>query len=613
MTTYQYFDRFEDDQGIIVPQHLEPEQVSYEFPSRSTLEHLATFLNDNDDSMFDESPIGSTTYSDDEDSGLAGDDQFDSFIGSIVSAYTNEQRQRCTNNHMAKNAPGYGHKIQQERTNHHNQFINNKPVSMSADNDDEYLVDDDEDDDDMEMLVDDSRLSPLQIPPVARCVSSSSFNSSYSLYSMQRDNGVVAPCSFLCHEDLVFPNNRTCVSPYHGMLGAEDHHQHLDLPVFRNESEPIMDDDDSNPDTPAKTITLKLRKSVDHCYRRPTCPISDEGYADDDQEDDDNVDVSGDYSDNEPPLESEMVFLPLSAEEQQHMVEEDVLRNTAATRIQAVWRGYHAKKQLAASSSTLSSSHRLIVDLARICNAMHQKQMNAMHHRMDELEQQLEEERAMRIAFEKAVEDMTIMVDQQQNMLYDRLEQQRMEYEAKVAKMETRLRKETKARMEMEQSMTHVVKQVQDMHTAQQRRAKEDAEHQKNLQRKLNDALYEINQLKASSTTTTNTTSSTSSSRTTSAPRTRRTIVPNASGASSVKASTVRQQQQQQPRSSIAPRSSHQSSTKATPRLSSRPSITPRPSSALRTSQHKKTTTLSTNKRTTTTTTTTVRNSTLPR
>ena len=209
MTTFQYFDRFEDDQGIIVPQHLEPEQVSYEFPSRSTLEHLATFLNDNDDSMFDESPIGSTTYSDDEDSGLAGDDQFDSFIGSIVSAYTNEKRQRCTNNHMAKDAPGCSHKIQQERTNHHNQFINNKPVSMSADNDDEYLVDDD-DDDDMEMLVDDSRLSPLQIPPVARCVSSSSFNSSYSFYSMQRDNGVVAPCSFLCHEDLVFPNNRTC-------------------------------------------------------------------------------------------------------------------------------------------------------------------------------------------------------------------------------------------------------------------------------------------------------------------------------------------------------------------------------------------------------------------
>lgn len=406
------------------------------------------------------------------------------------------------------------------------------------------------------------------------------------------------------------------------MLGAEDHHQqqHLDLPVFRNESEPIMDDDDSNPDTPAKTITLKLRKSLDTRYRRPTCPISDEGYADDD-DDDDHVDVSGDYSDNEPPLESEMVFLPLSAEEQQHMVEEDVLRTTAATRIQAVWRGYRAKKQLAASSSTLPSSHRLIVDLARICNAMHQKQMNTMHSRMDELEQQLEEERAMRIAFEKAVEDMTIMVDQQQNMLYDRLEQQRMEYEAKVAKMETRLRKETKARMEMEQSMTHVVKQVQDMHAAQQRRAKEDAEHQKNLQRKLNDALYEINQLKTSSTTT-STTSTASSSRTTTttttsttpaAPRTaatttrRRTMVPNASGASSVKASgTVR--------SSIAPRPSHQPATKATPppppsRLGSRPSITPRPSSALRTSQHKTTTTSSANNKRTTA----VRNSTLPR
>lgn len=402
------------------------------------------------------------------------------------------------------------------------------------------------------------------------------------------------------------------------MLGAEDHHQqqHLDLPVFRNESEPIMDDDDSNPDTPAKTITLKLRKSLDTRYRRPTCPISDEGYADDD--DDDHVDVGGDYSDNEPPLESEMVFLPLSAEEQQHMVEEDVLRTTAATRIQAVWRGYRAKKQLAASSSTLPSSHRLIVDLARICNAMHQKQMNTMHSRMDELEQQLEEERAMRIAFEKAVEDMTIMVDQQQNMLYDRLEQQRMEYEAKVAKMETRLRKETKARMEMEQSMTHVVKQVQDMHAAQQRRAKEDAEHQKNLQRKLNDALYEINQLKASSTTTTtSTTSTTSSSRTTTSTTTtprRRTMVPNASGAASVKASGTGARQQ--PRSSIAPRPSHQPATKATPpRLSSRPSITPRPSSALRTSQHKTTTTTTTssanNKRTMTMTA--VRNSTLPR
>lgn len=397
------------------------------------------------------------------------------------------------------------------------------------------------------------------------------------------------------------------------MLCAEDYHQqqqqHLDLPVFRNESEPIMDDDDSNPDTPAKTITLKLRKSVDTRYRRPTCPISDEGYADEDDED--NVDMSGDYSDHEPPLESEMVFLPLSAEEQQHMIEEDVLRTTAATRIQAVWRGYRAKKELAASSSTLSSSHRLIVDLARICNAMHQKQMNTLHSRMDELEQQLEEERAMRIAFEKAVEDMTIMVDQQQNMLYDRLDQQRVEYEAKIAKMETRLRKEAKARMEMEQSMTHVVKQVQDMQAAQQRRAKEDAEHQKNLQRKLNDALYEINQLKASSTTTTTTTSTSStSSRTTSTSRTsRRTMVPNSSGASSSKASNVRQQQQ---RSSIAPRPSHQPATKATPRLSSRPSITPRPSSALRTSQHKTTTTTSSNNKRTMTMTA-VRNSTLQR
>lgn len=200
MTTLQYFDRFEDDQGIIVPQHLEPEQVSYEFPSRSTLEHLATFLNDNDDSMFDESPIGSTaTYSDDEDSGLAGDDQFDSFIGSIVSAYTNEQRQRCKVNHMAKDAPGCSHKILQQRTNHHNKFVNNRPVSMSADDDDEYLVDD------VDVLVDDSRLSPLEIPPVAR---SSSFLSSSSSSSLQHDNGVVAPCSFLCQEDLVYPKNR---------------------------------------------------------------------------------------------------------------------------------------------------------------------------------------------------------------------------------------------------------------------------------------------------------------------------------------------------------------------------------------------------------------------
>ncbi|KAG1060655.1 hypothetical protein G6F42_027901 [Rhizopus arrhizus] len=107
---------------------------------------------------------------------------------------------------------------------------------------------------------------------------------------------------------------------------------------------------------------------------------------------------------------------------------------------------------------------RVFLNLANICTRLHRRQMNTVDERLHQLEQRVRQETAMRIAFEKAMEDMTVLIDQQQKTLYDRVEQEmhmRQLYEekmntalAQLQPLESRLRKEVNARTKMEEMMT---------------------------------------------------------------------------------------------------------------------------------------------------------------
>ncbi|KAI9314239.1 hypothetical protein BX666DRAFT_1971684 [Dichotomocladium elegans] len=218
----------------------------------------------------------------------------------------------------------------------------------------------------------------------------------------------------------------------------------------------------------------------------PRCRVSatpawcqdDEGYndeataKDDDEEDDDEDD------DNE--LESVSVFLPLTIEELAGMAERnEMLRNTAARTIQACWRGYWARKQQKKGFVGLVSG------LASICTRLHHRQMTRMTQRLETLQRRIDEERAMRIGFEKAMEEMTILIDKQQTMLYNRIEQIQIDCDQRIAA-------ESQKRLALEESMNRVLLEMQDMQHQQQRRANEEAEHTRELQKKLDLALQQL-------------------------------------------------------------------------------------------------------------------------
>lgn len=297
-----------------------------------------------------------------------------------------------------------------------------------------------------------------------------------------------------------------------------------DLPVFRNESVPVLDDDDDDITTidsdlhsDSKVVLIRLSKSSR--MDRPSCLVSDEGY---DDEEYDNGD--------EPPIESASVFLPLSEDP----------REAAATKIQALWRSYKFRKQHGAPPAT-----RVLAGLARICAQLHKQAMTRLEKRIEMLERQLCQETAMRTAFEKATEDMTILIDQQQRAMYDRVEQEmsmRQHYEYKVElalaqsqPLEARLLSETEARIDLENTLAQVLQW-------QQQQAKEEAEARSLLQRKLDRALQEIDSLKkqrSSSSSSAARRSGTPLSRTSTRPPSTATTTTTASTTNSIHSNTT--------------------------------------------------------------------------
>lgn len=294
-------------------------------------------------------------------------------------------------------------------------------------------------------------------------------------------------------------------------IDSEDEEEQ-NLSVYCNETEPIMDSDldssvgSSVRTTESRNVIIKLNKfdkfSMTIVKESFNYVSSDEGY-------DDTVE--------EGELESEVEYYPLCEKEDQVEFLESK-RDQAAIKIQSAWRGYISRRENKLQYSSLRADQRVIVNLAQLCGRNYRRQMNQVDDRLYQLEQRVREETRMRMTFEKAMEDMAVAIDQQQKILYDRLEQEvhmRQVYEAKMnaaltqlQPLEARLRKEVSARGKMEEMMTRVLDQMHETETARQQQVKEDAESKRQMQNKLDQAFEEIALIKKQQPITTSRASS---------------------------------------------------------------------------------------------------------
>ncbi|KAI7870295.1 hypothetical protein BDF14DRAFT_1720991, partial [Spinellus fusiger] len=397
----------EEGEVIDVPQNLAPEQYQYEFPSRSRLEEV---------SRYD-----------------AIDDCF-SYLDESSFTTTSTSTAACST---------LLHEFDTEDENNHSD----------------------------KLLIDDGRLSPLQLP--------AQFTHN-APYSPTGNEGRTREQSY---------DSTMTVTQVHS-----DQKQESPVGPFS-----FLSDSRSDTTSSSKVVIIKINKS-NPAFQRPsslTFLSSDEGYYEDDE----------DYK--ELPIESASVFLPLSEEEQSQLLDHNSVRTSAAIHIQSVWRGYQTRKALK-NMTGIQPTHRLMVNIMRICGTVHRQQMKKIEQRLYNAEQCLREETSIRIAFEKAMEDMTVLVDQQQKGLHERLEQEvsvREAYESKfeqtfaqIQPLESRLKKETQARCELESMMQIVIDQVHDMKITRQRQEKEEAESKRALQRQLDEAMEQIALLKKNKT-----------------------------------------------------------------------------------------------------------------
>ncbi|EIE79262.1 hypothetical protein G6F46_010660 [Rhizopus delemar] len=318
-------------------------------------------------------------------------------------------------------------------------------------------------------MVDDSRLSPLQLP------SRHSMTRESSCESLVTIKQSVNPSSFLSR---------------------------LDSPESDNELIPVMDFDNSTVSDTLKTtsesrILIQLNKykynsPITIIHTRYSASISDEGYDD---------------SEDSKELESECFFYSIQDDQ-------ELVRDRAAIKIQSLWRGYISRRR---------NQQPLSLQISQLLAVFHRRQMNhfqrkveqlekkvskmsLLENRLEQLEKRLEQETAMRRAFENTVEDMTVLIDQQQKVLYDRLEEEvslRQSYEHRMNQaldqielLESRVKKEVTTRNKMEDMMTCILDKMHEAEEARQQQVLQDSESRKLMQTKLDRATEEINRLK---------------------------------------------------------------------------------------------------------------------
>ncbi|KAI8875893.1 hypothetical protein K501DRAFT_289166 [Backusella circina FSU 941] len=527
-----YFEHQDGPPAFEVAQNLAPELYRYEFPPKSRISALGGQENLNDEfSFFEESSFttaststaaySSTMHTFDENDDIEEEEEEDYYNETM------EYLSRNSHNNTFNNT---------DRLNRYFDSFSNESIEnwsnllhqqVSASNN-------------LNLYVDDEHLSPLQLPSQikkhaydmndSRCIREESYDSVNTVTFAKKVSGeAVGPASFLSptHEPTLecvneedgridwdsnpftFPEqsldndwdykaSRT-VHPYTCRMGSEDD---IDFSLFQNRGVDTFSDDLSHCSLNSKVVIMKLSKTQPLAPKVIQCSQyggyygygSDEGY-------DDGEELNG----KELSIESSSAYLPLSVKEQNEPTDLDHLRHAAVTRIQALWRGYSARKQF--TTSALKPSHRVLAGLVRIREGMHSREEDKLRHEIRVLEQRVNEETAMRIAFEKAMEDMTVLVDQQHKILHERVEQEismRQVYESKmehalsqIQPLESRLRHEAKARADMESMMSRIIDQLHSVKA----QAKEDAEARKSLQKKLDSTLEELSVLKKRNTT----------------------------------------------------------------------------------------------------------------
>ncbi|GAA5801719.1 hypothetical protein HPULCUR_007171 [Helicostylum pulchrum] len=568
-------DQIKQDQIIEIAQHLAPEQFQYEFPPKSRIMEIeAEIINEDDQfSYFDECSFTTTSTS--------------------TAAYSNIIYEEDEE--------------EQDDEDYYHQLMNNSARS-SSDRLDRYF--ESFTNEHGNAFLADNQLSPLQLPtqmPYSlRHIREESYDSTGTVV-IRKASQYSSPSSFLsesshhhlacvAEEDRIHWDENSFIFPDQSSHFVHEN-VHRSIHPYRMESEAdifdILNEDDniSNFSTNSKVIVMKISKThpprVIQYTNSSLISTTDEGY--DDEEYDECKEL---------PIESASVFLPLSDCEQEQLMDLEALRQLAAIKIQSCWRGYSGRKQQ--QKSNMKLSNRVMAGLARVNDSIHRRNHNQLQDRCYELEQRLGEETAMRIAFEKAMEDMTIVMDHQHKVLNERVEQEvdmRQAYERKmeqvigqVQPLESRLRHESKARADMESMMSRVLDQLHDIKVQQ----KEEVEQRKSMQRKLDDATKEIALLKKQPSTVTVTASRV---RPATATSTRPSVVPNTTTRPAT--STA---QRPLPKLSSTGRNASPVPVKRTHTpISSRPTTT-RPTTVSRLSTRPTTTTTTVEKKTTTAT-----------
>lgn len=492
-----------------VPQNLNPEQVRYEFPPKSRLQELAQYYDNDDCSFFDESSFTTTSTS---------TAAYNTSVTEQQDHYDddNDEEETLMRLNAARRSADYA-------SDHLDRFFHS--VSSAWQQDDVMMMMDDE----QQQHHRAASMSPLHLPQqqqqqhrpreescdstdtvkqcrAARDHLSKGIAPSALLGCVQEEGNILYCCTaaklYSCDDDDI------------GYRSTRANSDDLELPVFRSESAlrhstssrtaSLLHSDNESTASSAVVVMRIRRKPKSPLLAARMVPTQD----DDRMTWSDSSDEG--YVDEEKPMDSASLFLPLSDHEQHHLQDNEMLRVTAAIKIQAVWRGYHFRQQMkhnTSSGSGLKPSHRLMMDIVKLCGGVHKRQMTRMRQRLDTLEMHLEEETAMRIAFEKAMEDMTVMIDEQHKALYDRIEQEasmRQYYERKmddtlgrIKPLERQLRQEARDRTELESMMTCVLEQMQDM----KREAKAESDARRRLQAELDAARDEIARLKRPNST----------------------------------------------------------------------------------------------------------------
>ncbi|KAI8068391.1 hypothetical protein BC940DRAFT_34384 [Gongronella butleri] len=400
----------DSDSIMLVPQHLDSEQINYEFPPKSELQALSYLDQAKGDeySFFDETSF--TSVSNDASSML-----YSECFSSLIDEKTLDPP-----------------------------FFNNHHVLPPMEDDD----------------LSDHHLSPLQLPAQA--------------HHHTQERGTTVSCDrtrttethpsnnqLLTPRALLYKDASLGHAPHRSMPPA--HHDEDDHPmrIIMREAEPMLDSDDDSDSLsslehhlpPQQVILVKInKKAPESCRRRRSrltpsrCTTSLTFLTRSPVHDDDEI-------------ESASVFLPLS--DTHHM--EPCSSSSFSLPIHAAASAPTQPPRAVAPGPGMHHHHHHHHDDVLAI-------LQGQEDRIAALERQLNEERAMRQAFEKAMEEMTVLIDQQQKLLYDRLDQEvamRQVYEDKMhttlqhmQPLEDHLEKETLARQNLESIVLRLMDQV---------------------------------------------------------------------------------------------------------------------------------------------------------